>query len=1019
MKHITKGSMSIIGMLFVFIGMLNAQWQTEELDRGVVAVKMANDGAFVGWRMLATDPDSIAFNVYRGSSKINDSPITTSTNFVDAQGTVDDSYHIVPVLGGAEKSPSKTVKPWSQNYLSIPLQRPAGGNTPDGVSYTYNANDCSAADLDGDGTYEIVLKWDPSNAKDNSQSGYTGNVFLDGLKLDGTLLWRIDLGRNIRAGAHYTQFMVYDLDGDGKAELACKTADGSVDGTGAVIGDADADYRNSSGYILSGPEFFTIFNGETGAAMATVPYLPPRGSVSSWGDNYGNRVDRFLACVAYLDGSRPSVVMCRGYYTRSVLVAWDWRDGQLTNRWIFDSNNGYPTYTGQGNHNLSVGDVDGDGKDEIVYGSMAIDDDGSGLWNSRLGHGDAMHLSDIDPNRPGLEVWGIHENATRGSALLDARTGEILWNTGPGDVGRGVSANLVDTYDGMECWGGTDGLRSCVNVRVGNSPSSTNHAIWWDGDLARELLDGTTISKYNGSALLSASGCSSNNGTKSNPCLQADLFGDWREEAIFRTSNNSALRIYTTTNLTQYRLVTLMHDRVYRLGVAWQNVAYNQPPHTSYFIGAGMSMPDSLRPPYPPKGLSAIAMADSVALKWSANTESDLAGYNLYRARQLDGPFGKINSELIARTSYTDATIINDSTYYYAVAAVDMDNNESAFSDTIEATPTFRPAQPTGLLIRHDLDAVKIDWQESPATDIAGYNVYRSLTAGGDYTLLNDTLVTETSYLDASLTSMKTYYYVITTVDVKSTESAPSEELQVTPGPTFSMQAEDGVIRGTVSLADNYAGYHGSGYVDFASAGSAMDFTDLPGFGGGDAILRYRYALGSADRTGTLVVNNRYQNLTMRNTGAWTNYVSDSLSITLKEGFSNSIRFQAMGSDFGNLDEITLVAGSQTLVEQPDGSASAVPSSYQLQQNFPNPFNPKTVIAFDLPDAASVLLQIYDVQGRLVAITTDKAYKAGRHQVSFEPTGLASGVYFIRSRMVSLGNRGEVHIFTKKMMFLK
>jgi rhamnogalacturonan endolyase len=513
MKQVTNGFILIIGMLFVFVGMLNAQWQMEKLDRGVVAVKMANDGVFVGWRMLATDPDSIAFNVYRGSARINDAPITTSTNFVDAQGTVDDSYYVVPVLDGVEQSPSKTIKPWSQNYLSIPLQRPAGGSTPDGVSYTYNANDCSAADLDGDGTYEIVLKWDPSNSKDNSQSGYTGNVFLDGLKLDGTLLWRIDLGRNIRAGAHYTQFMVYDLDGDGKAEIACKTADGSVDGTGVVIGDPNADYRNSSGYILSGSEFFTIFNGETGAAITTVPYLPPRGSVSSWGDGYGNRVDRFLACVAYLDGSRPSVVMCRGYYTRTVLVAWDWRDGQLTHRWTFDSNNGYPSYAGQGNHNLSVGDVDGDGNDEIVYGSMAVDDDGSGLWNSGLGHGDAMHLADIDPNRPGLEVWGIHENAAKGSALLDARTGEILWNTGPADVGRGVSANLVDTYDGMECWGGTDGLRSCINARVGNAPSSANFAILWDGDLTRELLDGTTISKYNGPVLLSASGCSSNNGT--------------------------------------------------------------------------------------------------------------------------------------------------------------------------------------------------------------------------------------------------------------------------------------------------------------------------------------------------------------------------------------------------------------------------------------------------------------------------------------------------------------------------
>jgi len=567
--------------------------QMENLNRGVVRVNQSN-GNFISWRMLGTDPSDIAFNVYRGSTRVNASPITNSTNYFDSGGTSSDTYTVRPVIGGVEQAPSgPSLNLSSSGYLSIAIQRPAGGTTPDGVSYTYNANDASVGDLDGDGEYEIVLKWDPSNSKDNSQSGYTGNVYIDAYKLNGTRLWRINLGRNIRAGAHYTQFIVYDLDGDGKAEVAFKTADGTVDGQGNVIGDANADYRNSSGYILSGPEYLTIFEGSTGRALATTNYLPPRGNVADWGDSYGNRVDRFLAAVAYLDGQRPSLVMCRGYYTRAVLVAWNWRNGQLTHVWTFDTANGYPSYEGQGNHNLSVGDVDGDGKDEIVYGAMAVDHDGKGLWNTGLGHGDAMHLSDLDPDRPGLEVWGIHEGAnTPGSAFLDAKTGQVIWKTANADVGRGVAADLTASYRGAECWGGTSGLRRCKdNTSAGSAPASSNFVIWWDGDLLRELLDDISITKYGGGTLLSASGCASNNGTKATPALQADIFGDWREEVIWRTSDNNYLRIYTTAAVTNYRIYTLMHDPVYRLGIAWQNVAYNQPPHTSFYLGDGMSTP--------------------------------------------------------------------------------------------------------------------------------------------------------------------------------------------------------------------------------------------------------------------------------------------------------------------------------------------------------------------------------------------------------------------------------------------
>ncbi|MDQ0658910.1 rhamnogalacturonan lyase [Paenibacillus sp. W2I17] len=572
--------------------------QMEYLDRGVVAVKTGT-GVFVSWRLLGTEGSNVSFNVYRDGTKVNATPITNSTNLQDASGTSSSKYTVRAVVSGTEQAASAAASVWGNNYLSVPLSVPASGTTPDGVAYTYSANDASAGDLDGDGEYELIVKWDPSNSKDNSQSGYTGEVFIDAYKLNGTRLWRISLGKNIRAGAHYTQFMVYDLDGDGKAEVAMKTADGTKDGTGVVIGDAGKDYRNSSGYVLSGPEFLTVFNGQTGKALSTVNYEPARGNVSSWGDNYGNRVDRFLAAIAYLDGERPSLVMARGYYTRSVLVAYNWRNGQLTKQWTFDSNtSGNSGYAGQGNHNLSVADVDGDGKDEIVYGAMAVDDNGKGLYTTGLHHGDAMHLSDLDPDRPGLEVFQVHETPSNaGVEFRDAGTGQLIWGVKTTkDIGRGMAADIDPRYKGAEVW--ADGsLYTAKGQKLGTTlPSSTNFGIWWDGDLLRELLDSNRIDKWNYANsttmnLLTASGVSSNNGTKSTPNLQADLFGDWREEVVWRTNDSSALRIYTTTAVTDKRIYTLMHDPVYRLGVAWQNVAYNQPPHTGFYLGEGMSTP--------------------------------------------------------------------------------------------------------------------------------------------------------------------------------------------------------------------------------------------------------------------------------------------------------------------------------------------------------------------------------------------------------------------------------------------
>lgn len=632
---------------------VQAQYQMERLSRGVVAVRTSSSQVYVGWRLFGNDPAGIAFNLYRSSgggtaTLLNGTPLTGSTNFVDTSAPTAQAnrYFVRAVVGGIEQQDSASftlaANAPTQQYLQIPLQIPAGGTTPSGESYTYTANDLSIGDLDGDGEYEYVLKWDPTNAHDNSQSGYTGNVYLDAYELNGQRLWRIDLGRNIRAGAHYTQFMVYDLDGDGRAEVACKTADGTRSGTGQVIGDANADYRNSSGYILSGPEFLTVFNGQTGAILATTNYVPARGNVGDWGDTYGNRVDRFLAGIAYLDGQRPSLIFSRGYYTRTVIAAWDYRSGALTQRWVFDSNTAGSQYRGQGNHNLSIADVDADGRQEIIFGSMTVDDNGTIAYSSGLGHGDALHVGDFVPSRAGLEIFDIHEQSNvPGADLRDARTGARLFaidnTSGTEGPGRGVAGDIWSGNTGAEYWGAGPGMTNLFNASgqsIGRTPSSANFLVWWDSDTVRELLDSNHIDKYGTSSdtrLLTGSGVTSNNGTKSTPALSGDIFGDWREEVIWRATDNAALRIYTTTNVATDRIYTLLHDPQYRVALAWQNVAYNQPPHPSFFIGANMGTPPTPNIIIVGGGESPgtnVYQAESGSVGGGTVLESTNAGYN-------------------------------------------------------------------------------------------------------------------------------------------------------------------------------------------------------------------------------------------------------------------------------------------------------------------------------------------------------------------------------------------------------
>lgn len=619
----------------------------EKLDRGLVVIKASGtDKYFASWRYLGTDDTNTSFTLLKNGVPYKSNILNATSLSVNS--SVSDKWQVITLHNGVSVDTTAAVLPWENYYKTLKLDRPASGS-----DYAYTPNDCSVGDVDGDGQYELFVKWDPTNSKDNSQSGITGNVYIDCYKLDGTKLWRVDLGKNIRAGAHYTQSLVYDFDRDGKAEMICKTAPGTIDGAGNYVNQAATDaaiksqdntmvYRDSYGRIMSGPEYLTVFNGLTGAAIHTIYYNPNRAGTfnqvgaypdkSFWGDSYANRSERYNATVAYLDGAdaNPSAVMCRGYYTRSYVWAVDFDGKQLSTKWLhasvsksevdlygpaltqktvytynkntYNVNDSYTCY-GQGPHNISVGDVNGDGKDEICFGSAAIDHDGKLLYSTGLGHGDSQHLGDFDPDRPGYEYFMVHEDSPWGYDLRDAATGEkILWKTGTRDTGRGLIADIDPAYRGCEftyaTQTGTYDIKGNKIAGIDGSYAQTmgmNFRIFWDGDPYEEMEDGTSISKWTGSgskeftigrsAVGSYGHSTSCNGTKATPNLQCDLFGDWREELILWDSTDSCtLNIFSTTEPTDYRVPCLMQDHMYRMGIAWQNNGYNQPPHLGYYL---------------------------------------------------------------------------------------------------------------------------------------------------------------------------------------------------------------------------------------------------------------------------------------------------------------------------------------------------------------------------------------------------------------------------------------------------
>ena len=651
--------------------------QMEQLDRGLVALPASSgSGNFVSWRLFGTDDvTKTKFNLLRNGKQIKAG--LTVTNYKDAGGTSSSEYQVVTLVDGVAQDTSKVAKAWDKVWLKIPLDRPAAGKTkpytttidkntvsfPDGQDYTYSPNDCSVGDVDGDGEYEIFVKWDPSNSKDNSQNGVTGNVIIDCYKLDGTKLWRIDLGKNIRAGAHYTQFQVYDYDGDGRAELMCKTAPGSIDGQGKYVNQAATDatikaasntkdwVSEGAGRINGGHEYLTVFRGLTGEAIHTVAYYPNRNAKAelseaagdfNWGGSnkndkgsYGNRGERYLAATAYLDGpdQRPSGIFCRGYYTYAYVWAVDFDGQQLRTKWLhrsdettkysvvtYDANGntstksfsglkstsggGSATMYGNGNHNLTIGDVDGDGCDEIIWGSAALDNDGRLLYATGFGHGDAIHMGKMIPGRNGMQVFQVHEEkGTYAWDLHDAATGKIIYKGGPEGVdnGRGMAAQLSATT--KDWWFSSASERQQRSAATGEVAStangSVNFRLYWDGSLQDALLDGSTLDKYDDAnskfnrltTFYNLGPGSTCNGSKNTPNLSGDILGDWREELILYSvgDDETYLGVYSTNIETTYAVPTLMHDHTYRMAICWQNSAYNQPPHLGYNLAEEMA----------------------------------------------------------------------------------------------------------------------------------------------------------------------------------------------------------------------------------------------------------------------------------------------------------------------------------------------------------------------------------------------------------------------------------------------
>ena len=589
-----------------------AQRTTDKLDRGLVAVP-SGSGSFVSWRIFAEEYYDVEYNLYRNGVKLNSTPLKVS-NYTDTGGSAGAKYQVAAVVRGVEQEKCEAVARLNQQYIQFAVGKLYSRRGTD-ITASYNINDIALADVDGDGVSEFIMKrnYGPDGSSVGNDSAFN---CIECYNISGQRLWWIDLGPNMVSGPDEQYDAVgYDWDGDGKAEILMRGADNMIihhaDGTVTNIGDMKVNTRNTvlqqanMTYTNSGNEYLLYLEGATGKPYPIgtgnalwMAYPLPRGDVNDWGDGYGHRATKHYFGAPFLDGRHPFIFLGRGCYTKHHMKAFSVNPSthKLTQYWEWSCTSGWSDpWFGNGYHNFGIADVDWDGRDEIVFGSMVIDDNGKGLSTTGLGHGDAQHCSDFDPYRHGQEIFACNEDEPAMN-YRDATTSKIYYRlVSTGDDGRALCGNFSNDYPGAIGHSSQSGTISCVADKVisgGPGGFTNNFRIYWDGDLLEEGLDGASsregaprVFKANGSVVFTADGTANCNWTKNTPSATGDIIGDWREEIIARTSDNRYVRIYTTNIATKYRNYTLWHDHQYRQGMVWESMGYNQPPHASYFLG--------------------------------------------------------------------------------------------------------------------------------------------------------------------------------------------------------------------------------------------------------------------------------------------------------------------------------------------------------------------------------------------------------------------------------------------------